>query len=354
MRSEYLAKIFSSDGVTLKRILSNRYFRRYPTWSEKINSGQGAITIDLLLNPEDFGYETTIDFDCVIELYIANDFNPNGKLIWKGIIDVIHPYANTAASGVIVGAIGNASTLTLDYYTSASLFEFTKNDTVENVFKDIIDNHRSSESLAIVNYDGSSVGTTGVNINHEFSNTTFHDAIDQVVAYAGGGWYWFIDADGIATLKEKSATADHIFVVGSDVEYSAPKNSKKTFNAVRIVRNGGTATTYTNVVSGRRIRRKIINDSNIQDLGTADARGNTFLDENDDDKNKATFVLNNSYDIYSVKPGQTCKLQNISGGGFFGDNMQIVNIQNNGDKLIIDVEESDNDLVVDLKELISA
>lgn len=349
MQKKYLVKLLSADGTTLKRVIQNKYIRKEPTFSDRMNGGQGDLKLDTGLDPEDFG---DIDIDYVCDVYIADDDNPDGRLrIYRGVVQEIEPYARGDARGVIITAQGTATTLTFDYYRSGGAYTFTKNDDANTVFADVITKHQADEALNLI--EGTDIEDPGVTINQEFGQLTWHGALTKIQELCPEGWYWYLGADGIVKLKPKPSSATHKFILGKHVEFRAPKSAKKMFNIVRVTRNGGTTTEYDNVAADQRRRLKILSDSGIQDAGTADQKGNKFLDENDTPSNKTELTVYDTYDIESIKPGQTCTILNLKKGmNFFGANMQIVGLTYTARKVTLELEESVGDIGRELQRFV--
>lgn len=342
---QYLVKLYGADGSTLKRVIQDKYLRKAPTFSERMNGGQGDITLDTSLDPEDFG---DIDIDYVCDVYIADDDNPDGKLkIYQGVIQQIEPYAQDNISGVKIIAQGTATTLTFDYWRDSGTYTFTKNDDANTVFAEVITQHQADESLNLI--AGTDIDDPGVTINQEFAQLTWHASLTKIQELCPEGWYWYLGADGIVKLKPKPSSATHKFILGKHIQFRAPKSAKKMFNVVRVIRDGDIAKDYTNVAAGNRRRLKILNDSGILDETTSDQKGNKFLDENDTPSNKTELTVFDTYDIESIKPGETCTILNLKKGmNFFGSNMQIVGITYSGNKVTLELEEAVGDIGAEL------
>lgn len=346
---EYLVKLYSADGVTLKRIIQDNNLRKSPTFSGRINGGQGDITLDTRLDPENFG---DIEIDYVCDVYVADDDAPDGKLkIFRGIVQEITPYAKESMKGVTITAQGTATTLTFDYWRDAGLYTFTKNVAAEVAFAAVVTAHQADEPLHLI--AGTDISDPSVDINQEFSNMTWHAALTKIQELCPEGWYWYLGPDGIVKLKPKPSSATHKFILGKHVEFKAPKSAKKMFNIARVVRTGGAAVDYSNVAAGNRRRLKIINDSGILDVPTSDQKGEKFLDDNDTPSNKTELTVFDTYDIESIEPGQTCTILNLRKGmNFFGNNMQIVGITYQGDKAILELEEAVGDIGAELQRFV--
>lgn len=349
-QKRYLVKLLSADGVTLKRVIQNKYIRKDPTFTGRMNGGLGDLTLDTSLDPEDFG---DIDIDYICDVYIADEESPDGRLrLYRGVVQEVIPYAKSGTKGVTIVAQGAATTLTFDYWRDGGAYTFTKNAAANTVFGQVITQHQTDETLHLI--EGTDIDDPGISINQEFSNLTWHASLTKIQELCPEGWYWFLGADGIVKLKAKPIVATHKFILGKHVEFRAPKSAKKMFNMVRVTRSGGTTTAYSNVAAGQRRRMKLITDSGIQDVGTADQKGNKFLDENDTPSNKTELTVFDTYDIESIEPGQTCTILNLKKGmNFFGSNMQIVGVTYQGNKAVLELEEAVGDIGAELKRFVA-
>lgn len=349
-QKRFLVKLLSADGATLKRVIQNKYIRKDPTFTDRMNGGQGDLKLDTSLDPQDFG---DIDIDYICDVYIADDDNPDGRLrIFRGVVQEVEPYEQGESKGVIITSQGTATTLTFDYWRDGGNYTFTKNDDADTVFGSVITQHQSDEALNLI--EGTDIDDPGVVINQEFSKVTWHAALTKIKELCPEGWFWYLGADGIVKLKAKPTSATHKFILGKHVEYRAPKSAKQMFNVVRVERSGGTATEYDNIAAGQRRRMKILTDSGIQDEPTADQKGQNFLDENDTPSNKTALTVVDTYDIESIKPGDTCTILNLKRGmNFFGSNMQIVGLTYSGNKVVLELEESVGDLGKELQRFVA-
>lgn len=357
-KKEYITKIYEPDGSTIVTVLSHKKLAKPPTFSSKINGGQGELKLDLLLPFDDFGEASSIDFDYIVKLVMVSEDYPDGVTLYSGVLMEYEPFANEKKQGVTINCLGLASTLTFDYYKDGSSYTVSHSATdPEDIFKDVLDKHNAVETNALVNYTVSSTESVGVNVDKKFTDKTWYQACEECKDLSSNaGFYWYVDADGVAYFKSKPSTPTHRFIFGKDViSFSAPKTSKEIVNVVSVRHQvpdgmGGFNDATTNredatSISTFRRRAKIITDSGITAVATAEQRGDKEIADNKDEKIETELVIGSEYNIESIKPGDTCVVRNFKHASqFFSSNMQIVRVSYKGDHVVLSLEEHMHDL----------
>lgn len=342
MDKQYLVKIYAQDGTTLKKVIPHDMLNSEPKFTAKMNGGQGEMLIDTKFPFDDFGEGTEIEFDFVITVDVTDDNNPNGITIYGGVIQEYEPYANAKQQGVKVKALGYAALLAYDYYKNGSSYSVSKSGIdPEQMFKDIIDHHRTVDSNSPINYTGSSTDTVGTNANITFTQKKHSDSIKEVQEVSPG-FYWYVGADGVAKFKDKPTSATHTFIFGKHVtSFRAPKTAKQVVNNVYISYDGGNLEDDDSASITRfRKRTKIVDNQDVKDATTAQSKIDTELEKNDTELIKSEITINDSYDIESILPGQTCKIRNFNHASeFFSSNMQIVEVRYQGKQVVLSLEE---------------
>ena len=357
-QKKYLARIFDRDGSTLKFSIPNGKIRTPPVFSDRINAGMGECTIDYIIPFDDFSEGINIDHEYVLQLKVFDTANPSGRVIYTGAIQEYEPYVKGNEEGVLLKAIGLGSKLSYDIYMSSGRTSYSvvhSGDDPETIFKAIIDEWRAYVNNAIINYSASSTDTVGTTVNKTFEDTTWFDACDETRDLCPAGWWWHIDADGIASLLPKPSTATHLFIIGKHIETANFAKSVKTVkNRIRVTRSGSVVTHYTDAtsISKYESRFESVSDSSLGDANAADQAGNKKKDDNKDPKNKNTLTINTEYDIESIKVGDTCAVLNRSENATFVDNALIVGLTYSGTKVRLELEESNVDLGLALDKLV--
>lgn len=358
---KFLAKIFDRDGETLKMNIPNEKIRKIPTFSSRINGGLGECTIDFDSPFDDFSEGTLIDHQFVLDLYAFDDDNPLGRRIYRGTIQEYEPYIAGASQGVIIKALGLASNLSFDVYMASSRTVYTVSHASvdpQDIFKAIINEHRAAVNNPLINYAVGSTQALGTNVSKDFVDQTWFDSCQAARDLCSTGWWWHVDADGLASLLPKPSSVTHRFIIGKHIqEGNFPKSVKGVKNRIRVTRNGGTVTTYSDATSISKYESRFaaISETTINDVTTADQRGNKELNDKKDSKVKSTMIINSEYDLESIKVGQTCNILNSDGTeSFFGSNVMISGLQYEGDTVQIDLEESVTDLGASLQKFVDS
>lgn len=358
---KYLVKIYDRDGSSLVLNIPHEKIRGLPTFSDRINGGMGECIIDYVVPFDDFGEGVTIDHEYVLDLYAFDSENPNGRRIYRGTIQEYEPYLSGAQQGVQIRALGLGSNLSFDMYMASSRTVYTVSHAAvdpETIFKAIIDEHRAYVNNPLINYGVGSTQALGTNVSKDFVDRTWFDACQDTRDLCSTGWWWHVDADGLASLLPKPSSVTHRFTIGKHIqEGNFPKSVKGVKNRIRVTRNGGTVTHYSDAtsISKYESRLKVITETTINDATTADQRGNKEKNDGSSSKVKSTMIINAEYDLESIKVGQTCSILNSDGSdSFFGSNVMISGLQYNGDTVQLDLEESVTDLGASLQKFIDA
>jgi hypothetical protein len=358
---KYLVKIYGRNGSSLVLNIPHEKIRGLPTFSDRINGGMGECIIDYVVPFDDFGEGVDIDHQFVLDLYAFDSSNPLGRRIYRGTIQEYEPYITGAQQGVLIKALGLGSNLSFDAYMTSSRTVYTVSHAAadpQDIFKAIIDEHRAYVNNPLINYGVGSTQALGTNVNKDFVDRTWFDAAQDTRDLCSTGWWWHVDADGLASLLPKPSTVTHRFIIGKHIqEGNFPKSAKGVKNRIRVTRSGGTITHYTDTTSKNTFesRLEMISESTINNSTTADQRGNKALNDKKDDKVKSTMIINATYDLESIKVGQTCSILNSDGSAaFFGTNVFISGLQYNGDTVQLDLEESVTDLGASLEKFVNA
>lgn len=167
----------------------------------------------------------------------------------------------------------------------------------------------------------------GYNLTYTFNLATIYDAaVKKVLELSPTGYYAYIDlGDAVMDIMPMNSTADFTVVRGKDV---ATLNLSLTIEQVKnylLVVGGETAGVnlfrqYQNTASssnyGTRMATK--SDNRVTVTGTADAIGNTFIDENADEAQETSITIPmTAMDITQLTPGKTIGFRNF--GSFIDD-----------------------------------
>ena len=316
-----------------------------PSFSSQINGGYGECILDLDVAFDSFSEGTNINFMNIVKIYAVDTTNVRGRLIYTGFISKYTPYIDSKSEeGVRVTVLGMVSALALSYYKNGTNFAVTHSaQDPETIGRAIVDHYNTIYSGSLLTYDGDSTDAVGATVSFVFTDQKWIDALKKTGELAGTDWWWKIDETGKYWLKAKPSAATHVFTIGRDiVTIEATKDSEKVVNDVQVRRTGGTATDYSDATSqvtyGK--RTKILSDTSMSDVTTANQRGNKEIADFKDSKVKATVTVNNTYDIESVKVGETCRISSYDyANTFFGTNMFIAAVHYSADSIRIELEQ---------------
>jgi hypothetical protein len=290
-----------------------------PSFRMIINSGQGELKVRLARPLSDYGEDVDVAFNNKVELYCVDKDVPNGLLIYSGYISDYQPVVTANDEYVEVTVLGYVTELELTTFVdtnlnTAKLYTATDPSTMVQQVIAQAGTHITAGYIAM----------TGITRSYSFNNMKCSDLLNEIRNISPVGWYWYVGPSNALTFKQKSATADHTFIIGKHLtSINAYKTIRDLYNAVRFI--GGTPTgavqlykKYEDTVSINRYGRReyVWIDQNVAVAATADAMANDFLTANSLPFVRATMtILDNNgddqergYDIESIKPGDTCKV----------------------------------------------
>lgn len=359
-QKRYVVKILGKNGTDFKKNIPHGSIRNVPTFPSRINGGLGECVIDYKAPFDDFGEGTIIEVGFIMEVWAHDTNYPLGRRIYQGAIQEYEPYISGAKEGVLIKALGLASNLTFDVHMSAGRTSYAVTYTTQDpeaMFKAAIDEYRAGVNNPVINYAVGSTQTVGALITQTYTDRTWFDVLDDIKSKSGAGWWWSVDADGIAYLLPKPTNTTHLFVIGKHIESGRfPKSGKGIKNKIRVTRTGGGVSEYTDATSKTAYeqRFKAVSASDIGDIGGADQKGNTELGNLKDKKAKHSLIINEKYDLESIKVGQTCNvLRTLNGSALFVTNMQIVGLTYSGSRVTLELDEQSADLGLTLDKFVN-
>lgn len=341
----FTVKIYDTDGTTIIKTLQPSVIKNVPSFTSQINGGFGQCVLDLNLPFDDFGEGSDIDFMYIAKIYVGDMANPLGRLVYTGFISAYQPYIEASRSGVKVTLLGMVSLLSFAYYKNGSSYTVAHvTDDPADIMKAIVDHFNGVYAGNFIGYDSGSttVDTVGVNVTYTFTEKKWLDALKDTFKLVSPGWWWVVDKAGQLYLKEKPTTATHRFTIGKDVEsITVDKSAENVRNKVRVKYNGNVADDDdATSISRFGTREAIVSQDQVQNGATASQLATQEVDNNKVEKIKAKVVINLNYDLESIQVGDTCKILNLDvDQQTFNDNMQIVSVAYNFDKVTIELEE---------------
>lgn len=356
----FTIKIYNNDGSTYLGSISPNELLSYPRWSSVINGGQGQCVLDLNRPFNDFGEGVTIRHGNIFKIYINDEASPLGRLIYTGVVSQYVSYSDGAAEGVRVHLLGLYSILQRTYYNALAPGGLNRNVTYTttdpaDMIKDTIDNWQTVTGSSLIAYDQGLINNTGQSSTIEFTSVKHSEQISGIVALAPSSWYWLINQDGQFVLSEKPSTPTHRFTLGKNViDFNVQNTSEEIRNSVLVIHDSGTYEQqdaasvaayglyeYNEDVKG------ISNDAQAQPIAER------ILGEFKNPKQSIQITINDSYDIYSIQPGDTCKILNVpTNSSLDFENLQIVKISYEENQATLELDSIRRDYSLALAERI--
>jgi len=308
-----------------------------PSFTASVNSGLSEMKVLLARNADDFGESDDVNFNNQVIVKCFDTNTNDGDTIFNGWISGYTPVLKQDKEYLEINLMGYVQELSgvelldnglgiNDTPTAGNTTITYTNQEPGDIIKDIIDKYNDLTGVfGKINYDGSSIGDTAVTISYEFKTVYVLDAINKVVSMCPADWYWYLDADNIIHLKQYSATPDHTFYVGKDINEIQPYKRIENIKNVAYVIGKETAGVnlfrkYERAESISEYGRKaiFITDNRLVDVNTVDQFADASLDSNDSPEVRTQAVIvddNNEqglgYDIEKIKPGDVANILNF-------------------------------------------
>jgi len=167
---------------------------------------------------------------------------------------------------------------------------------------------------------------TGLSLTYTFVVATILDALRKILELCPTGYYYYIDlGKAEIDIKQISTTADFTVVRGRHINELNLAMSIEQVKNYLLLSGGPTAGvnlyrdyTDTQSASNYGIRTSTKSDNRITLAATADAIGDTFIEENSSEIQETTLtILNKHIDITLLTPGKTIGFKNF--GNFIDD-----------------------------------
>lgn len=349
MSKKFVYKIYNSSGTFIRALpvrlpvqptVDDELVLNTPKLIRKINGGGSELVVNLDTKFDDFDEGISIDHGNILKLYLIDDNNPTGKILFNGVIESYRPYLTSKTQGVKIIALSRATELQQDFYTSSGNRIFQKAAIkASDLFKNIIDNFRTVYTNTNINYTGSSVEDSGVNITYDFDYDKHIEAIDAALDIAPSGWWWRIEPDGTATFKSKPSSSTHRIIAGKDANLNRvelDKTMEPIINNLFLKWSDATAQFQDATSQTAYGVRSVFIDksSKITNTATRDEFGDSYIADNKDIKYrvKTPIIINDSFEyIEDIFPGDTINVLGFAvGGNPFIANMQVIKTVYNG------------------------
>lgn len=298
--------------------LDERRILNVPKIIREVGKAAGEIELQLAYpyDASPYGSATGINLFDLVKIYAVNAANPNGKLMYQGHIVEIEGVLEEDGDRTIIRIHPIdallASTL---YVTGGTYAKSYAGGDIDTMFADVVTSVNAVIGTSFFTNDS---GNPGKSITVDFTRLTHTAQLEKAAAFLDADWYWRIDADGTIKLAEFSVTADRTFTLGLDVQRLRVGKSIKDVKNGTLVAWGATPTIafYQDATSKSDYgpRQEVIEDSAIGNSGSADEAGNGNTNRKKDSKTKTELVINATYAIENIKPGETCQIRNVKSG----------------------------------------
>jgi hypothetical protein len=364
LQRQFQLKVLGQDNSTFVATIPLSKEKSPPTFTSKLNGGQGQCVIDLDLPFDDFTEGTTIKFMNIMQLWVTDAANPLGRCIYTGYISRYEPYIDSGQEGVRVTCLGLGSLLTESYYGSQPGYAVAQTGVdPEAIAKAIIDNFNSAFGGSLISYSGTT-SCVGTNVTKTYTTRKWSEALNDTVNLAGTGYWWHVH-NGQFYFQAKPSLPTHTFTIGLNIiSLNAPKDSEGVINEAIVTRNGGVQKQYQDTSSQSTYgtgnpatgRRTILLTDSSYDLNASDQAGNKQIADTKDAKVSCRVVVNLNYDIDSIRCGQTCQFSNFKlASSFFGsNNLQIVTMNYRGDTVELELEASQYNFGIALSQFVNS
>lgn len=364
MRKDIAIKVYRPSGEFLKD-WSN--LATFETFSKEINGGLGECILTLGVPFDYNGSELNIGNTVEILISDKQTTIDGFMLIYSGYISLIEPIIDERKDTVIVHLLGHYTKLSLDYLKNSNQVILYSDSTagltttspgsvadIGLILRGIIDRYRSETVNPILSYTSTSIPLITQTALYSISLKTYREAFDSVCSMLPSGYFWYVDENGIITIKSKSLSRNHIFEFKKHFKSLHISKSLEKVRNFLLVWNGEPAGTpcvfnhYSDQASISQYGRRsdIITDYAISDNTSADKIGAKFIAENKDPVIKITceilddnYDTINGYDIDSVNPGDTCTFVGFDeSSDILQEAMLITKIDYYLDRIILEIE----------------
>lgn len=344
MSKKFSIKFYDKSASPIKTV-NPLILLNEPSFTQQINGGQGECILRIKASFDNFAEEVNfIGLMNHVQVVEIDPANKDGRVIFTGYVPSHTAILKNAGEYIQIRALGLASKLSESLYGVSP--DFTVNSTADPsalataVIDSLLVDYPNFITYA-TSGPSQSVFSVGTDVNLEFTQISRLEAIQKSRELAGGDWYWYIDGQGVFHFAERPATATHVFQIGNDIEsIEVDNNINEMVNHVVVNYDGGqhVALDSSSITEYGR-RAKVIDDSSIKDLASAQLRAS-------DELTKATpklstkITINSNYDLESIRPGQTCRVRGLKEGSTtMGQNMQIMRVKYQADKVELVLDE---------------
>lgn len=312
--ARFFAKVYTLAGTFRAPVIDESLLLGVPTIVREINKPAGSVELNLAYPFDNFGYSTAIDVGNLVKVYAVNENNKTGLLVYQGFIEEIDGTFSANSNTVTLRIFPIDALMDRSLWKSGGSYIVTyAAGDVDTIFSDAID----AMNLIYGTYFTKNLGNPGLTLNQTFTRQTHLAAMNAAAKSLVDGWYWRIRANGQVDLAQfNDSTPTHSLTVGKDIDtIHVVKSALNLKNKLVVSWGAGpTDTEYSDATSitnyGQRMA--LISDSGINDLATANTKGNGQLGQLKNIITKTEIIVNAQYPIETILPGDTVKIQNVT------------------------------------------
>lgn len=244
-------------------------------------------------------------------------------------------YSGGSGGGAYIEMAGYDINFATYYGVNTTTATYTSKDPTTEMLAPIVDDYNLRGGR--ITYTDDTIDATGLSLTALFNTETILDALKKVLSLSPNGFYYYVDlGTGILYFKDTPTDPTFTLIKGRHL------NKLTLVMSIENVKNdllfSGATTAGTNLFTEYRDQESIGNyglrlerrsDNRVSVQATADAIGDSFLDENKDEYYETTVtVVDMTIDTSLFRPGDTIALR---GFGTFIDNLtlQIVRLEYN-------------------------
>lgn len=292
MIKRYELKLYDRAG-NFKKQIDPRIISGDLTFSEQLNGGQTDMDLTIYDDIDDY-----VSSD-IIEIRETSTENKNVVATYTGVIESMKIQETKTGMKLDITLLWLFTIFNDVLYQSWWLKTFTKNDTIEAILTDIINNFNTvydwwftdtqniTSSFITLDIEAD---TPIVNISYDKLYTI--DAINKTLENTG--YTRFLDQYGTLIIRSRPNQDKFTYTLDKEiVSISRELHKNEMYNKLYLTRNGGVEKIYEAVpmqtVFG--IKEKIESDNTIVNEATQDIKGNGFIDKNSQEVLKFVIVM---------------------------------------------------------------
>jgi hypothetical protein len=332
-------KVYDESNTILKKIISNKDVLSDISFSMNLNGWLWNQVIELAYDIND----NTVSLWDIIRITMYNENNKSWLQIYMWYVNSIWRRQTTARQTVTLNCLWIASLLT-EYNASIS---YTWTDKVWDVAKRIVDSFNATYWSTIITYSSTTIDDWNLMPAGNFNG----NYLQNLESLAKLSWFkCFIDWYWILHFKAFSTSSDHLLMNKKNIEEVViDEDMEWLINSVRVLgkyrafswwisRDAYVDTTYEDAVSVATYwrRYKLIENIYTDSQAYVNQYAIQYVNDNKSPKKKTTLIINRNYNLESLKPWDTIKINNFE---YLLSNVKIIKMNYTPDKVTLYLDE---------------